>query len=296
MEFRQLHYFVSVAEAGSFARAAHRLALAPSTLYRRIHELEAELGVSLFERTQGALALSAAGELIADHARRVVAEIQAISVDMRALARGRRGSVRIGTNGIAAQVPMVLQALTRARALLPDLDFKIRFATSQQSIQQIREGELDLGFVYTTLPRAPDLGFLPMERQRFILAMPKDHPFVDRPNLKLADLADEPIIFQARMMSGAVHDLLIAACSAGGLVPKIAREIIDEDTQLALVATGVGISLAPESAAARRWGHAVVFRPIDDLDVAISLDLIWRATDAGADTLRTVEVVRGVEA
>lgn len=291
MELSQLRYFLAVAREGNFARASRLLALAPSTLYRRVNELEYELDATLFDRVDGEVRLSAAGRLFAPRARRIVDEAARAAEDMGGLAKGRRSVVRIGTNGIAAELPSISAALIRARAALPDLELSLTALQSQEQIEKVRQGALDLGLVYTRTD-ADRLGFISVQHQDFVLVLPRDHGLAGRPTLRLADLADEDFIFQIRGARGAIHDRLIAACSRAGLVPRIRHYIVDEDTQLQMVAAGMGISLTLEGAAVRRWRRQLVFRPVLDLGVAVDLDLIWNPALVSGDARRVIEAIR----
>jgi DNA-binding transcriptional LysR family regulator len=291
MELSRLRYFLNVAREGNFARAARRLAVAPSTLYRRLKDLEYDLGVTLFDRSEGDVRLSAAGQLFAPHAQRIVEEATRIAEKMGSLAKGRAGVVRVGINGIAAELPEVSAALIRARTELPDLEILLVALHSEGQIARVQNGQLDLGLVYTRID-ADAVAHAAVQHQRFVLAVANDHPLAQVESPRLADLAEENVIFQVRFARGVIHDRLIAACSAGGLQPRINHYIIDEDTQMAMVAAGMGVTLTLEGAAARRWRRQVAFRPLVDLDVAVNLDLIWNPNDLSEAARRVIDVIR----
>ena len=291
MELVQLRYFLAVAREANVARASRLLALAPSTLYRRIGDLEHELGATLLDRVDGEVRLSVAGRLFASRARRIVDEASRLAEDMTSLAKGRRSVVRIGINGIAAELPAVSAALIRARAALPDFDIRLTALQSQAQIEKVKQGALDLGLVYTRSD-ADELGFIAVQRQEFVVVLPRDHRLTGQPMLRLADLAEEDFIFQVRGPGGAIHDRLLAACSRAGLIPRIRHYIVDEDTQLQMVAAGMGISLTLEGAAVRRWRRQLVFRPVVDLGVSIDLELVWNPDRLSDDARRVVGSIR----
>lgn len=291
MELRHLRYFLDVAREGNFALAARRLTVAPSTLYRRLKDLELDLGIELFDHQDGNVRLSSAGQLFAGHAQRIVNEATLIAEDMASLAKGRRGIVRIGANGVATELPAISKGLRDARAALPDLEIRLIASWSQEQIDRVRQGGLDLGLVYTRTD-ADHVAFTPVQHQRFVLVVPRDHRLAGPGEVRLADLSDEDFIFQTRGEHGTVHDRLIAACQAGGLVPRIRHYILHEDTQLAMVAAGMGISLTLEGAAARRWRRQIVFKPVRDLDVSVDLDLIWNEDRLSDHARRVIAAIK----
>jgi len=291
MELRHLRYFLDVAREGNFALAARRLQVAPSTLYRRLKDLELDLGVDLLDHQDGDVRLSSVGKLFAGHAQRIIEEVALIAESMASLANGRDGLVRIGANRVATELPAISKALKDARAALPQLDIRLVASSSQEQIDRVRQGRLDLGLVYTR-SAADRVAFTPVQHQRFVLVVPRGHRLAGTGEVHLADLNDEDFIFQVRGEHGSVHDRLIAACQAGGLVPRIRHYILHEDTQLAMVAAGMGISLTLEGAAARRWRRQIVFKPVRDLGVSVDLDLIWNGEAVSDHARRVIAAIR----
>lgn len=291
MELHHLRYFLAVAREGNFTRAARRLAVAPSTLYRRLSELELDVGTALFDRSEAELRLSGPGHVFIPFARRIVEEATRIADTMGGLANSDRSVVRIGMFRVAAETPSVSTALARARRALPHLDIRLFVLPSFQQIEQVRRGWLDLAFIHASAD-TKGVASLPILDQRFVIAVPPGHRLAEMPDLRLADLADEDFIFQMRSDQGAIHDRLIATCSRAGLVPRIRHYFLDEDTQLQMVAAGMGISIALEGAQTRRWRHQVVFRRVGDLNLTIALELIWnpeRVSPAGREVIDIVK-------
>lgn len=291
MELSHLRYFLNVAREGNFVRAARRLAVAPSTLYRRLNDLEYDLGVVLFDRSEGDVRLSPAGQIFEPHARAIVAETTRIAESMSSIAKKRSGIVRIGINGIVAELPEISCRLIRARATLSDLEILLVVIPSEEQILAVESGRLDLGLVYTRIDSDP-VRHEPLQHQRFVLATARDHPLASKPECRLSDLKALDFIFQVRFARGVIHDRLIAACSAGGLQPHITHYILDEDAQMAMVAAGMGVTLTLESAAARRWGSQVTFRPVVDLDVKTNLDLIWNGAMLSPAAQRVIDEIK----
>ncbi|HEX7390417.1 MAG TPA: LysR family transcriptional regulator, partial [Acidiphilium sp.] len=99
MELRHLRYFMAVAETLSFTGAAARLHVSQPPLSQQIRDLEAELGVALFERTSRKVSLTAAGSALLDHARSILGQATRAAEEVRAIGRGHLGSLEIGLTG-----------------------------------------------------------------------------------------------------------------------------------------------------------------------------------------------------
>ncbi|MGY4425667.1 DNA-binding transcriptional LysR family regulator [Bradyrhizobium sp. JR6.1] len=92
MDYRQLRYFIAVAEELSFSRAAKRLHVSQPPLSTQIKAMEEELGTQLLSRTRRAVELTQAGQLLLEHARRAVSELDLASETVRRAARGEAGA------------------------------------------------------------------------------------------------------------------------------------------------------------------------------------------------------------
>jgi DNA-binding transcriptional LysR family regulator len=115
MELRQPRYVVAVAEHRHFRRAAQALGMTQPSLSRQVGAVERELGTALFERTARGVVPTAAGEVYAAHARRVLEQVAAGATETRRAARGQTGSLRLGFVGSALiELLPSLLSLTRA--------------------------------------------------------------------------------------------------------------------------------------------------------------------------------------
>ncbi|WLA81535.1 LysR family transcriptional regulator [Bradyrhizobium elkanii] len=108
MDYRQLRYFIAVAEELSFSRAAKRLHVSQPPLSTQIKAMEEELGTRLLARTRRAVELTQAGQLLLEHARRAVSELDLASETVRRAARGEAGMIRVGFTGSVPMLDMLL--------------------------------------------------------------------------------------------------------------------------------------------------------------------------------------------
>lgn len=192
MELRQLEVFVTVAEEGSFTKAARRLHVVQSAVSATVRKLEAELGVTLLNRTTHRVELSDAGALLLPEARRTL-EAAAGTRDVAAQLRGGlRGRVRIGTMQAQRTQTASLAALLAAfRAEHPDVEFDVRQRGSVDTARMLRDGQLDLGLIGLPERDAPGLDLIVLAREEMRFACHRDHPLAAQPGVTLEQLADE---------------------------------------------------------------------------------------------------------
>jgi len=145
MDLNQLRTFVSVAELDHLTQAAERLHVSQPAASAHIKALELTLGIKLFERRPGGLALTAGGQELLGCAREVLAASTALCSKAREIARSVVGKFRLGVRVASALIP--LQDLVRAtRHRHPKLELEIRQLNSLNVVNGIQNGELDAGF------------------------------------------------------------------------------------------------------------------------------------------------------
>lgn len=151
----QLRTLVTITDSGSFSEAAQRLHLAPPTVSLHITELESRVGAKLLSRTRGKVMPTAIGESLVAHARRLLADVAYALNDVSRQAQGIAGQVRLGasTGVIANLLPLAIESLSLSH---PNIDVQISVLTSQQTLEQLKAGSLDIGIV--ALPQAKVAG------------------------------------------------------------------------------------------------------------------------------------------
>jgi len=283
MDLRRIRYFTVLAETLNFSRAAERLHIAQPALSVSIQKLEAELGTKLFDRTPTGVQLTVSGEAVLLDARRLLHHGERIKRTAGGLVQGTKGLLRIGFVGSA--VYRLLPALVpRFRALYPEIDLELREATSVRIIEMLAEGSLDVGIV-----RTPLLGQLsgarlsPLQRDRFVVAAPREHWLGQRASVSMRELANEKFVMYSSSEAAGLRAAALAACQAAGFLPEVAQVAIQIPTVLALVASGLGIALVPDVMSLHRQ-EDLAYVEIDDLSEAghNSLSLAYRDGSEGA--------------
>src|SRR5580658_5608336 len=280
MELRHLRYFVAVGEEQHYRRAASRLRVAQPALSRQIQDLEAEVGFKLFERLPRGVKLSAAGKQFLQDARRILQEVNEAAGRAGRVARGLSGTLRVGFAENASWRGVVPDSFRRFREQQPDAELQLQPAASLEQLEAIRSGRLDAGFVNFMPKSDPELDQLLVARQHVELAAPKKHPLTRLKKLRLRDLTDASFVWFPRRANPAFYDRMMLECYRGGLKsPRIVQEGVNEPTILSLVSTGMGVGWVLATA---RWRcpKSVVILPVVDLNMRLTLVLVWRKDNA----------------
>ena len=260
MDLKQLRCFLAVAEELHFGRAAARLNMLPTALGRQVRLLEDELGTPLLRRTTRQVATTAAGAALAEEARAILERAAMAARLVRSIAQGPGGTLRIGAIDSAA-AGLLPDLLARFRGLHPEIAVRLVEAKSAEIVPMLHGGRLDLGFIRPPQSREPDLAFRWLLQEHPVAALPRHHPLAGRRRLRLAELADLPLILPPRRTRPHSHDGVMRLFAGLGLSPRVAQEAEEKQTIVNLVAAGIGIALLPEWAARMRV-PGVVFRPV----------------------------------
>jgi DNA-binding transcriptional LysR family regulator len=290
MEFRHLRYFVAVAEALSFARAARALNLSQPPLSRQVRALEDELGTPLFARTKRSVQLTPAGAALLPEARRLLREADGLKAGAQRLAAGEVGTLALGFISVAAY-NLLPELAPEFRRRHPGVKLVLQEATSDVLIAGLRQGDLDVGLVLPPVD-APGLEYAPLVHDTLIAALPAGADQArGRGPIRLAALADEPFILFPRRVGSSLYDEIVGACRRAGFAPRIEQEAIQMQTIVSLVAARMGVALVPASLEhLRRTG--VVYRPLADARSRVEIGIAWRAGDASPAVRAFVALAR----
>lgn len=265
----QLQGFVAVAEELHFGRAAERLNITQPPLTRQMQGLEKAVGAELFDRRPRGFTLTTAGEAFLVEARRILALTEGAVGTARRVAAGETGTLRLGFTAIGAYAVLgdLLSEVTNA---LPQLHIALEELVSEDQVNGVRSGMLDLGVVRPPVPT--DLRSLLLHEEDLVLALPEDHRLVSRDRVALAEVTDDYIGY-----SPEGSQYLRTVCAAlVGVEEFLQAQITSQvPTMLALVRARRGIALIPRSCTAMRV-EGVVFRDLQEQDArGVHLHLCW---------------------
>jgi DNA-binding transcriptional LysR family regulator len=290
MELRHMRYFVAVAEEKSFTRAAARLHLAQPSLSRQIRDLENELGVPLLHRGKGGLTLTAAGNEYLAQARRILADSDAAVRFAQAAGRSEHRQLLIGTIEPLMSSGLLAAILKTFASLRPDVRVDLRELFSVDQLRLIAGAELDAGFVYR--PPKDCLafdGFVVLEN-RHVVALQAGHRLARKSKLVLKDLAGESFVQFSRQLWPERVDAISQKCVEAGFTMGIVQEAQRLHTLLEFVAQGIGIAILPDPLS--HDSDRVVFRKLEDFNLAANLQLVWLKENDSALLKEFVGAVR----
>ena len=279
MELRHLRYFVAVAEELHFGHAAKRLHMTQPPLSQQIQALEDELGVQLLARTKRKVELTPAGAMFLDEARLTLQQAdraQRIAIEA---ARGVRGRVRVGfvTSASFSILPSVVRRFRMENALI---DLELFEMTPSQQLHALEHKEIDIGIL------RPPVGDTCLQidtvlEEPLVLALPSDHRMADQKTVELKSLAEEAFILFPRQHGPGIYDVIMKACHDVGFTPQVSYSPDKMQTLLTYVASGLGISLVPQSLSGFHR-DSIVYRPIREKGYRVELAILQRRDDHNA--------------
>jgi len=281
-ELWQLRYFIAVAERLHFGRAAEALHISQPPLSRAIRALEERLGVALFARTRRRVELTPEGERLLDEARRMIGQLERAVLELRGIASGEQGRLRIGFVSLAdyGVLPGLLKAYKSAR---PGVTLALREMLSPEQSGALAAGELDFGLLLPPVSEEAGLEHITVQRERFVAALPSRHRLAGgRGKLAMSALAGEPFVMVPRDIAPGLYDIVTGLAARAGISFNVAQEAIQMQTVVSLVSSGLGAAIVPGSVA-NLGRRGVVYRELADHHPRLDLWLAWpRGTLGGA--------------
>jgi LysR family hca operon transcriptional activator len=244
MELRHLRYFVAVAEAGSFTQAAaKRLHTAQPSLSRQIRDLEAMVKVPLIVREPRGLSLTAAGQVFLEHARVILAQVDAATQAARRAHQPAKTRFTVGflTGHELGWLPLVLQALGE---LVETTELIIHSASSPELLQSLAREQMDLAFVRPD-DTMQELEFRPLIHEELFVLLPADHRLAQGRTIKVADIGKEPFISFSASYSPALRRVIDDYFRHSGIAVTPVYEAETLPMAISFVLSSRGVTLLP---------------------------------------------------
>lgn len=291
MNFRQLTYFIAVAEELHFGRAAERLDMAQPPLSRQIKQLEDDLGAVLFNRGRSSITLTQAGERLLERGRSILRQMEDAKLEVRRLGQGAEGRLRIGFVGSATFgiLPNIVKSF---RAHYPEVNLSLMPMNNAQLHRALVARELDVAFAR---PALRDSEFLTREllEEKLILALPDGIDTGSRTVAKLERLQTHHLILYPEFPRPSYADMVLKACEDAGFTVPLRIWCMDLQTAISLVSIGEGVCIVPESVAqAKRNG--VKFLKIEPEIARTSLSVNTRLDDQSVHVSNFIKIAQQV--
>ncbi|AZE50685.1 LysR family transcriptional regulator YnfL [Pseudomonas chlororaphis] len=292
MEFRQLRYFLAVAEHLHFTAAAEMLGIAQPPLSQQIIKLEKEIGTRLFIRYARRVELTEAGEIFRESARRILDDASDALEKVKRAARGEVGHIRIGFAGSVVFNPWVANTLRCFRNAYPDVLIKTEESNSALLVEKVGNSQVDCAFVRLPL-NCSNLVTLPLVEEEFIAVLPSGHRLGKESAIDLAELSSDSFILFPRTIGPDLYDLIISGCRLAGFAPKVEIESPQLSSTVNMVAAGFGVTLVP---ACMQSIHANgnTYHRMKENDLITTIALAVRPRDKSVTIRNFVETLRHV--
>lgn len=276
-----LKYIDTLARAGSLRSAAHQLSITPSALNRRILNIEAELGVEIFERHASGMRPNVAGEILLHHIRDQIADLDRVKSRIADLSGMRAGHINVAATREVVQY-LLPEQIKKYRAEFPAVTFAVALYERGAAEASLLDNSNDIAIVFEPI-RLTDFQAACSVPQRIYCNMAEDHPLAGRESLKIYDCTDYPLLLPKRP-EGIRHVLDVAAAKVGmTLEPAVESNSLDM------------LRLMSQDSDALSFSVAINLRPelAKDRLVAIPLDVLGAPSGflfAGALRGRTLPV------
>ncbi|MGL4282042.1 MAG: LysR family transcriptional regulator [Albidovulum sp.] len=272
---RQLQFFIAAAEAGSVSGAAKALSISQSSVTEAIQALEADLGITLFDRQPRGLLITHKGSAFLRHARQILADVAAARAAFRDEAEEVTGRLSLGVTSLVAGY-VLSDILQRFRRAFPRIELNVIEDTGDYLQHLLIGGELDVAVMLTSSVR--DRMALHVETlvvSPYRLWLPLGDPLAQQEAIALEELSGRPMI---QLMVDEIEESMKRLTTALPVKPTIAFRTRSVEAVRSLVATGAGLAILP-SLVYRPWsleGDRIDIRDVSGDLPSVQVGLAWR--------------------
>jgi len=287
-----LKFFVAVAEALSFTKAADRLHVSQPSVSRQVRELEEELKVPLLARDRQRVRLTEHGQRVLAQARTALAEVAAVAQMTNGASKRQTLTLRVGMGmPLATSLQPLIIEYSRQ---YPRVEVHYEDVPPELQNQTLRKGEIDVGVYWLPFDRR-HLSFEPLFKEGYRVILPRTSPLAQRTGLRLRDLEDETVLLldlaelSNRVVLHRAHKLRIR-------LKVTPTTTAPHQAGSALVAAGQGIYILPGSSVTLSFpmfGPEVAVIPLDE-PIWREVCLAWRTGEDSATVLDFLETARKV--
>lgn len=275
MDTEQIRDFLTVARYKNFSKAAESLYIGQPALSRRISALERQLGVQLFLRSNKAVELTKAGEILREEAQHIIEQLEQLEEKMQAAEQGVTGSIRVTTMGHLSD--RVLQVIKRTIAALPDCEVELDVLIPNEQGDGMQTSDADVSFrlgMYSE-DKTIQNHVIPLEDAPFSFLLPVDHPLARLTEIRPEDLKQEKLLLlRVPRVPVQIQNLLQAIPRENDCQAVFKRNLasIALDAEMG---NGVGFLPAIEAQGRCQLSDRLTSRPAVGLPVEMGVFLSW---------------------
>ena len=269
--------FVKTVECGSFTRAAGVLNYSQSGISRMIGDLEREWQVTLLERGKSGVRLTSEGTRLLPYAKRVCSEYEKLQAEVDEINGLKSGLIRIGTFSSVAThwLPNIIREFQKE---YPGIDYELILGDYTEIETWIEEGRVDCGFL--RLPARKELESVFLEQDRLLVVLPEGHPLAALEKIPVSALCREPFMLLEKGAKAEVSEIF----ERSGLSPKVHFTTWDDYAIMAMVESGLGISILPELIL-KRIPYRIVARELE-FPAYRNIGLAWKEKKGASPMLK----------
>ncbi|MBG3013974.1 LysR family transcriptional regulator [Proteus faecis] len=272
MDTRLLNAFVVLAETEHFGEASSKLCISQPALTKQIKTLESQLGITLFQRGRYGAKLTPEGQYLLNQSQSVLREVRALEKQARQLSEPQKAELYAGFG--LSSLNFITPLLAKFNQVHPDITVHIDDIPSNIMESKLLLGELDLAF--SRLPVTEPLKGISLAQERLMLAIPTQ-------NIMVLEIEDDPLHYFNTLeliqlvpeKEKKLHQQINAFLKYHQIEPRVLQQSQDIQTQLALVAAGLGMALVPKNAELICDKQKVTLLPLSDLYTQWEIGVIW---------------------
>jgi len=279
LDIRHLRYFLAVAEAGSFSRAADRLGISQPSVSQQMRDLEAGLRVALFQRRGKRILLTPRGLIFKEHARAVLHQLENFLQELNSGPGELRGALHLGVIPVL-NVPLVPELLGSFTADHPAISITVEEISSTEIETELEEGRMDVGLGFLTR-HSPNLRYERLCTDEFALIVARNHPWANRRVVHFSELHQQrllqlPDTFVMRRMTDEI-------CRKHQVRPHVIAEINAIETLLRSLGPLQAAALMPKIALRGREGLRLRAIRLQGKKLGVDIGLL-RLSDSAANS------------
>lgn len=293
MNYNKLRYFYEAGRTLNLTRAAQDLYISQPALSKHIADLEQDLGVKLFVRTNRNLVLTRGGEVLMKECERIFADEEEIYRKVRSAASQESGSLKLAFMGIDAayHIPDLLSKLGKS---WPNISVSTQRLNWDLVYDAVEHGTADVGLKLSSCETYPEhIGRCVLREGHVAAVLPAGHPLAGTGPIGVEQLKDEPFVFLTKDESVIPHDHALRLCRDAGFTPNIVASYPNVETVVMMVRAGAGVALLSPFAPLGGLS-GVVCVPLTT-SPEVSLDLLWRKDNTNPAIEPLVDCARDFE-